>query len=507
LKDGTAVYFDVPSSYDQPQLYVGDNFYAQVNSSVLIDRDDNLYYFVQGEEKDRTLYKNKEALLTIRGYYSYVSGIDSKGAIYFIANTEHGSGLFRYFNSTVTRAHPADTIFDARIINDNSALAAVMGPDAYSYKLIDLTEIDETPHEVKLFIENEPYYRMADPSMHHAEIPEIDTSDKYYSLFDMNYSGTNLAFGYNKNVNLMFNIDLAFADPLEQNSLSVFALRNMDDFTLAGIGYGNSQYFLQYSITAYHVLDRPVSTLSVGDKRNNGLIANTYIPFLRMGHYTGTLSGSYYEDYQSSSRKPLSAALDLSRNEQYGVAMYPDYLLYASPYVATDRDDRTTGGEVAFGHSLITELYLNVSAQTSSSDADAAIDERGVKLVKNQMDKNKDSDPTTIIMPGLKNTFYAKKVTKGSIGLTKVLNASAYSFHYPFSLRRESIYINYSNYDIELFAPSVENERVNEVVLGVSFDTYILHKLPVPLSFEYIRNDNDTLGDGNSLVLRAGISF
>ena len=63
LSDGKEVYFDVFSSYSEPQLYVDGVFYDRVNSSVIVDKNDNLYYFKQ-EGKTRTLYKNRTPLDT-----------------------------------------------------------------------------------------------------------------------------------------------------------------------------------------------------------------------------------------------------------------------------------------------------------------------------------------------------------------------------------------------------------------------------------------------------------
>ena len=510
LGDGREVFFDVPSSFDQPQLYVGDQFYTRVNSSVFIDQQDNLYYFVQGDEKNRTLYKNREALLTIRGYYSYVSGVDSKGAVYFIANTPHGSGLFRFHDGKLSRAHAADTIIDARLIDDNSALVAVMGTDSFGYKRIDLSAIDEAPYEVTLFVENEPYYRADDIALHTVDTPDINLEDSYYSLLDMHYSGTNIAFGKDSEAGFVYNIDVIFADPLTQNALSAFILRNTDEYTLGGAAYANNQYFIQYDVTAYDVLDRPDNSTAVQDEREYGFIANAYLPFLSMGHYYATLRGSYYEDYESNSRKPLSAALDLFRGEQYGVSMYPNFLLYASPYVSSDRDDTTTGGEAAFQHDLPNEFYLGISGQYSSSDADSSVDSRGVKLTNNQFDKFQDSDPSTVLMPGLKETGYFKRITKASLDLKKVFNLSSYSFQYPVSLRRESLYAVYNYYDVEPFTSStsgVENEQVNEFVAGITLDTYWLHRIPIPISMEYIYNDSDMLGEENTFRIYFGLVF
>jgi hypothetical protein len=224
LSDGTMVYFDIKSSFDQPQLYVGDKHYAQVNSSVYIDGDD-LYYFVQ-KDKIRTLYKNRTPLFSINGYYSYVSGIDSKGGVYFIANTEHGSGLYRFYEGRFSRASRADTIFDARLIDDEHALVAAMGSDAYLYEKISLENINEAPYEVVLFAEKQPYYKAAEPSVQYADIPEIDLDEPYYSMLAMNYSATTLSLGNDMDAGFIYSIDIRFADPLNQNELSLFSSRH-----------------------------------------------------------------------------------------------------------------------------------------------------------------------------------------------------------------------------------------------------------------------------------------
>lgn len=506
LHDGSEVYFDVPSSYDQPQLYVGNQFYAQLNSSVFISDNDDLYYFVQGVNKDRTLYKNTTPLFTIKGFYSYVSGVDSKGAIYFIANSKYGSGLFRFSNDKITRAHAADTIFDARLIDDDTALVAVMGSDEYSYKKIELEIIEEAPHEVTLFVESQPYYRSAKPSLNPATTHELTLDHPYHSLAEMNYSATNIFMGNDNEAGFIYDLSVSFADPLTQNALSFFALRNLDEYTLGGASYGNNQYFIQYSLAAYGVIDRPDDNGAIiTDERNSGLIANAYLPFVEMGHYYATLRGSYYQDYESNSRKPLSFALDLARDEQYGASLYRNFLLYASPYTASDRGDTSIGSELAFEHSMGNEFYFGLNGQYSRSDADTAIESRGIKLVKSQSIRFADSDPATVVMPGLKNTAYFKSIGKSSVSLKKVFNLSKYYFTFPGSLRRESLYANYNYYQLETFGAG--DEQVNEVILGTLLDTLWISKIPIPISLEYIYNDNEKLAEKNNVRLNIGFTF
>ncbi len=506
LSDGRAVYFDVPRSYDQPQLFVGDEFYAQVNSSVLISAHDDLYYFVQGDNKQRTLYKNRQALFTIKGFYSHVIGVDSRGAVYFIANSAHGSSLYRYDNGKLTRAHGADTIFDARLINEHSALVAVMGADAYSFKQIELREIDAAPYEVSLFFENAAYYRAADPELHAIEIAKLTLDDAYSSLLDMHYSGTNLGFANDEEAGFVYDISAVFSDALTQNQLSLFALRNTDEVTLGGISYGNNQYFVRYSLSAYAVIDQPALAPTATDRRDNGIIANASLPFIDAGHYTAALRASYFEDYVSNSRTPRAWVLDVRESEHYGVSFYRNFLLHASPYTTTDRGDTSNGGVAAFEYGFANEFYVGINGQASHSDATTTVNSRGVKLTDNEFDRFKDSDPATVVMPGLKHTLFFSSVSKAGLQLKQVFNLSKYYFVFPGSLRREAVYLNFNAYQLEPFA-SAEPIRVKEAILGINFDTLWVNRLPIPISLEYIHSDNATIAERNSVRLTVAAQF
>ena len=511
LGDGRAVYFDVPTSFDQPQLFVGNAFYGRVNSSVFIDRaTDDLYYFVQGEAKERSLYRNQEKLFTLNSYYGHVCGVDTEGDVYFIANTPHGSGLFRFHKGKITRAHPADTIFDARLIDDGHALAAVMEADAYAFKRITLDTIEEAPHEVLLFVESEPCYRADDTALHRETAPEVGLDNPYYSLLAMNYSATNLFFGSDSNAGFLYSVDINFADPLTQNALSLFLTRNLDEYTLGGAGYSNIQYFIQFSVSGYGVIDRPDLNDTLPDeKREFGLVAQAQLPFWQQGHYYGALRGAYYQDYERFSREPLSAALELMRTEQYGVSAYPNFLLRATPYVSGDRGDLAYGAEAAFGYGLPYEFYFGLDGQYSVSDAETPAKSRGVKLAKTVIERFADSDPTTVVMPGLRNTAYLKSIGKASLSLKKVLNGAAYFFTFPVSLRRETLYTGYSRYVLEPFGQQVDNESVNQAIAGIAFDTFWMNKLPIPIAFEYIYNDNENevLADEHTFRFNFGLTF
>lgn len=511
LSDGRTVYFDVALSYDQPQLFVGNEFYAQVNSSVLIDKDDNLYYFKQDEHKTRTLYKNKKPLVSLESFYSYVSGVDSKGGVYFIANSEYGSSLYRYADGKLSRASSADTIIDARLIDDEHALITSMGSDEFSYQKIALESIDEAPFTVKLFVEDLPEYRAADIRKHHSEIPEIDTQESYYSFLAMNYSGTQFMIASDSEAGLTFDIQANFADPLNQNQLSAFVSRFVDEYTIGGMSYTNNQYFLQYSVSGYGVIDRPEANATApidDDERDYGVVATATLPFLKKGYFSASLAGSYYQDYESNSRTPLSLTLPIHRAEHFGKSMYINSLYSVTPYASSDRDDFTYGGSARFEHDLPWEFYIGLGAQYSKSDAEPEnldnSDSRGVKITQVAAF---DADPTAIVMPGLIDSVYAKSVLKANAEIRKVFNAAAYFFTFPMSLQRESIFAGYNYYALEDFNTPDEYTDINEAYAGITFSTVLIHRLEIPISFKYIYNDNEAIAEEHSFRVNAGIEF
>ena len=500
LSDGRAVYFDVASSYEQPQLYVGGAFYNQVNSSVVIDAKDNLYYFKQSG-KTRTLYKNKKPLYAMQGFYGTIADIDKEGRVYFISNTEHGSGLFRFNGTGVEKMHPADTIIDARLIGDNEALVAVMGSNAFKYEKIKIAPILGAPYEVKLFEEDKAYFQHGVDAKSVVKTPKLDLENNYYSMLDMHYSGTNLALGNDTDAGFLYNVSVNFGDPLGQNALSMFVRRNLDELTLAGGSYQNNQYFIQFSALAYGVIanDTDLST------RDYGVSAQAVLPLLKMGYYGVNLSAAYFQDYTTDARQPFSAQFEAYRREHFGVSALVNFLVYGALYATSERGDTSFGGKLSLAHELPFESVIKMNAHYSKSDTQTPFfNERGVKVTASQSDTLLNNDPSTIVMPSTKYLIYAKEVEKLSVSASTVLNGAFYFFTFPMSLRREVASVGYSYYTIKGLSQPIES---NEISASMLFDTFWMNKLPIPISVNYYYNDNLLLADEHTVRVSLGLAF
>lgn len=496
LSDGTMIYFDVASSYSEPQLYVGNTFYGQVNSSVIIDSNDNLYYFKQ-QGKKRTLYKNKTPLYSYEGFYGIVSDVDSLGNIYFIANSQLGTSLYRYKKEKIERISPADNIVEARLINDNKVLLSALGAKDYYYLISDITPTDTQPYNTKLFFETAPYYgakHLAKEEQAH----QVTLEKSYYSFLNMHYSGTDIKVSSSEN-GLSTSLNINIGDPLTQNSANIFISRDDTNVTIAGAGYSNAQYLLNYTLIAYGVVDKN----NRDDIKESGIMAGATLPFLRTGYWSGAVGMSYFQDYDTASREPLSATLDIAEFEQYGISLYANKLYALKLYGVQERKDEIVGASAAFKHDLPAEFYIGASLKYSSSSANTSVNERGVKLSSTIL--NTDFDPSTINMPNLSNSTYLKSAGYAQVSLKKVFNLSAYFFTFPFSLQREALYMKYRYYDLEDFAAT--KSQANEATVGMTFMTVFVNNFILPMSLEYIHNDASIVQNQEIFRFSLGTSF
>ena len=495
LSDGKEVYFDVASSYSEPQLYVDGKFYAQVNSSVIVDKEENLYYFVQ-KEKRRILYKNKTPLYSYEGFYGVVSDVDSRGGVYFVANSKLGSTLYRYRDGIVSRVSRADNVVEARLVNDDEVLIAAIGEKEYYYLINTLDNIKEKPYEKELFFEKKPYYGAYKKDI---KSDNLDLNDSYYSFLDMHYSGTDVSYAVSTDGSNIGSLNINFSDPLTQNSFNAFVSRDENNITIAGAGYSSSQYRLRYTIVAYGVLDKDMHK-SVRDK---GLMAKATLPFLESGYFYGALSESYYQDYNTFAREPLSTTLTLSNIKKFGVSMYANSLNRLNLYGVLERDDKILGLAYQLQHSLPAEFYIGSAVKYSQTDSPVGYDARGVKLSNSSI--SSDMDPSAIGMPSYSNTAYVKSAGYGEFSLAKVCNLSAYFFTFPLSLQRESLYMKYRYYNITDFAQKLFT--ANEERVGLRLATVVMNSLAIPMSFEYIHNDADFIKESSSFRFLLGSSF
>ncbi|WP_290523190.1 hypothetical protein [Alcanivorax sp.] len=509
---GEPVYFDVASSYDQPQLYVGETFYAQVNSSVEVHGDD-LYYFVQ-DGPLRTLYRNRTALYAYQGYYGVIADVDSQGRVLFVANSEQGSTLFRLAGNQVSRVLAEDDIVAARLLDDEQVLAVAIQADHYGYYLKPLQPRPQAPAVRALRWDHEDN---AAENLHQERQPSaLNLDRRYHALTAMRYSATDLSLALyaeedddttpqdETDLHTLYNVQLRFADPLEQNELSLFSYRDEDLTQLAGVGYRNSQFFLLGGIKQYWVLDDQLDRETPPeDARNHGLSAELRLPLLQSGYWYSELASTWYQDYHLDEREPLAVQWGISRTTRFGNSYLPNKHFGLTGYQVDDRDDTSQGMSLSVMTDLPAEFYVGARGQFSRSNADISqFQRRGVEL-----DQSQDffaEDPSRVVIPALDDTYYAEQVAFGEASLSKVINLPWYSFKSPVSLRREALHLRYRHYDIDF---GVAELALNQAIVGLDAELLLFHRTPIRFAFEYAYTDDDRLTSENSFQLVTSVGF
>ncbi len=472
LSDGTFAYFDVNSSFDTPSLYIGDDFYDRVSSSVFVDESDNIYYFKQ-ERKKRTLYKNRTPMFSLKSWFGFVVDVNEDG-ILFIANSKNGSSLYLY-DGELSRLSLGDDIVDAKLLDADNLLLTTITADGYNYIKTKIDKTKQEPYERTFFFENRK-----DFNFKHSALKQPLNHKPYESHKNLHYSALNHALVIEED-NIDFSIGAKFSDPLGQNSANVFISR-FDEETLAGIGYENSVYRMSYGANVYGVLekDEEISSRDFG--------ANLFMkyPLYNAGYKSADLDLNYHIDHDRDERKPLSLALNFSDIKGFGKSMYANSKHAVSLFAVKERDDFIGGASYNFFHDLGYEFYAGAGLKYAKSDTESVDAKHGIEINDNIFGLS--SDPSHIIMPSIESDLYAKEVLKAGVSIYKVLNIDAYSFTIPLSLRRESLYAKYNYYDMTFL--NDKSEDFSEYILGLNLDLLFLHSNPIPFSLEYIYNDD-----------------
>ena len=512
LQNGIEVYIDIPSSFDQPQLYVGDTFYDRVNSSVFIDRDDNIYYFKQ-EGRVRSLYNNREKVLSYEGYYGVVSDVSRDGKVYFIANSKKGSTLFCYDHGRLYRVSKGDNIVDARLIDEKTALLAVIDQKNYAYLSTSLEIIQERPYADHLFEAQADSLTMTESS----KATQVTLESPYEEYTHIKTAGALVQVGATyKNSQLIptYFVGVSLMDPMLSNAITFFMTQGADEVGRAGVNYINDAHLFEFGGTMYGVYKSAneshyyVYNLNTNEyntsltfekaQRKYGVSAYTKLPFLKRGYDRGSLLLNYYQDYEVNNRAPLSLQLSLSHNERFGQSMYNNYTNGLKLFGAMDRGDASYGGDYKFLHNLPAKFFAGVNfhgvrsaykKETRSFEQENYT--KGVKF--SPFTTSSVNDPSSVVMPSLEHTRYVKQVVYGSVDLYKQFDARALFFTFPLSIIQEGIYVKQRHYSVQDYFSSSswkEQTHYNETTLGVEIETLILNRLPLPLIFEYRYNDN-----------------
>ncbi len=483
--DGKMVYFDIPSSFDEPQMYVDGDFYATVHSSVYSYQRKH-YYFVQ-KGKTRTLYEDKKPLFSYQGWYGFVCDRDENG-LYFIANTKNGSGLYRFFEGVISRLSDGDDIVDAKLLTHDTALVETVAADGMNFIEI---HFDSRP----FLVEDVTYFFEEDARFDALTFDEVAVeSEDYHPLTNLHYAALSQSVTTTGD-DVDFDISVNFTDPLSQNAIRIFSSKYGDD-VIAGAGYDSSAYRVNFGASLFGVIDHDQNESS----RGFGTYLYLSYPLMHTTYEKMNLKLSYLLEGERDEKEPLTLTLDYTNHKYFGHSMYLNSANDFQLSVGLDREDKALGGRYHYASSLGSQFYASFDARAAYSDVVDSGWKHGIKV---QQYQTRFFDALNFEMPSLNSDIYVKEFINGGVSLQKVFDIDKYFFTFPVSLRREAIYTKYNYYNMTFLSESQAD--FHEVTLGIKADLLYFNSLALPLSVEYIINED--LANSNDFRVLFNLSF
>lgn len=312
---GKTVALDARSTWLQPRVLVDGAPYDAADSNPILDSQGGVYYFRQNGAV-RVLYRNREPVFKYDGFYGKLTEVGPDGTIYFVANTDYGSTLYRYKNSEITRVLASDRVVDARRIDDSRFLAVEVNPNGHT-ALVETAEPKPA---------NPATYSYGFPSYSLQPGPSADIAARegsYNSLSELRYSGLDFASTFDNHDGLGLSVGANFVDPLEYNELSLLysgATRSTQSF--AG-QYTFTKYLPQFFARYAYQRDlwTQVNSVARVDIRHEGLLG-VDLPLLRWRHWDAKWTAAATYDSHGNRfdpSAPVSPTFINPQGQTYGV--------------------------------------------------------------------------------------------------------------------------------------------------------------------------------------------
>jgi len=464
------LYIDLDSSLKEAHLYKDGKFVDIIASSPLFDKDRNIYYFKQNRDI-RSLCKNGKELFSFQGFFSKIVDID-KDKIYFIANSSLGSTLYLFHNNNIVRVFNGDNIIDGKLIDSKNIILTSVESDGYHYLKLDIN--------LKNLIKSDIFYQDIGTNFHKLEkkIPTSNSVQNYNSFTNLSFSELILESG-SKIVDF---VQFSFRDPIGYNILKLNFL-NLKNERIYQVDYSNNRYLLDYRLFG-EVLDNENMIFSTSFNYQISAIENLSSS-LKIQTLLKIKNNS--QDFQ------FVSGYKIGESEIYGNSLYPYKTTLFQPIYKYSDSSNSIGFNLNYGGELFENLYFNSSYK-------GMFNLSGDHRLKVEQISDVD-DFGDIYLEGLEdNVAKAKALHKISGSIYQVINLPLYFYKFPFSIRRESIFLKYSNI---LENRGTELKYIDEKIFGISFELLAFHKFALPIDFKLIDNSIS----GKSFKLSTKLSF
>jgi hypothetical protein len=468
---GHTIALNIKHSMQTSKLYKNGLFFDDVESNAILDNSANIYH-AKSDADLRTVYKNKQALFSFKGYTQKLLEFKD-GKLWFIAPTLYGSSLF-YYDGQIVRASNADNIVDARVLDDKSFLAVVVTGDNYKVKKAEIVQKLEDP----AFYE----YDLKQSILKKADV-KVPESKAYQPLAELKYASLYPFIGFTPS-GAAYDVSVDFADPMGINKLSMRALE-FEGTRIESMSYRNDKYPVALSAVLGLVSEDDESRVLGGLSFDTDLIKTAQ----KVMHAS--------VDVQSNQRLDIGmqvqSELSFLHKEIYGIAY--DWHKYYKLSIANKVDSFGVSSSIKAStvNQLFSGLFLKTNGAYFYSDAYTIRFSSDVSLFSQSTDQK-------IYDTSL--GFYSKEGDYLNAEMSLAFKSGIYFDVFPISLRQMSLFSGVSHYDYTFESGSSGFFR--EYYSGVEFELLGVHLQAFKAK---ILSSYNTYTEAQSAYLSIGLGF
>lgn len=494
MRAGQTVSLAAAGSWLETRLMLNGEPYDISHSSAVLDKDGNIFYFRQNGA-ERIMYKNREPLFKIDGFYGKPTEVDADGAVFFIGNTDFGSTLYAYYRGEIFRAVDSDRVVDARQISQTKYLVTEVDHEGYKVSVADSTLRSGAPVAYAYGFATENV--IPEPPLSQEQ---VHADDREYNAFSaLRYSALETAWTYAPTTGFGLAFNAGFVDPLEYHALNLAYSGTQFRDQAMGAQYILTKHLVDWLIS-YRYYEEWWERRDGTDQKafNQDVASGFVIPLLRWRRWDANLS--LLATYSLEDRRNRSGVTAPDNEETYGsktsfnlryqhapaigLFSWREFLLNAVNKLESRPNEwktryNTSAINLKYQHGFKKEFYLTGFASAAwaiNRDIDVGYGESafniGIPLLTGHED------------------YVVKTAEHARVEFHKVFSTPAYAVRVPVSIERLAPFGVFQAAWLDDDSRNLYPHHIVEWGYGVDIQFLLLHRMPAVL--RYMRAFNIT---------------
>lgn len=471
---GKTAALDAANSWLDPHLLINGEFYDVAHSNPVLDDEGNVHYFRQNGTQ-RILYRNREPVFKFEGFYGKLTEVTTDGTIYFIANTDNGSSLYRYHKNEIQRVIDSDQVVDARMIGSDEFLVTEIGNFGHKVFIAKTVVKNQYPSVYAYGFSSENL--IPDQSI---SKDQVRAEEKPYNgLLGMRFSSLEAATTFDSSGGLSGAFNASFSDPLEYHHLST-AYSTERYRTEAAVAYSYTRFITDvFAKYVYQDLSNDNSINAGEPTRLQSFALGLGLPLLH--HKRWDARASVAAVLSDDEKKETISALTIlkagySVPTQIGFFPWRDFsvtLTHSADMISTNKERSASLIKAEYTHGFPKEIFSIGHLGLAWSEArDIPVEYSSYSL----------SDTIRINRLTPFDKFDVQSAAYARIELHKVFDILSYSARFPIGLNRASGFVIGQGIALDRQSMSYP-ANIFEWGYGADLELLVFHSLPMRLRY------------------------